>query len=109
MDSIEIKRLDKEHIIHSWAVNEDLDPLVINDVDGPYLIDGDDNRILDFACGSVCVNVGHKHPKIVAAIQKQAEQICYIRPSFTCESRAVLGKTLAEVTPGDLNKFFFTQ
>jgi taurine--2-oxoglutarate transaminase len=108
MDSIEIKSLDKEHIIHSWVVNDDLDPFVIKDVEGPYLIDGDDNRILDFACGSVCVNVGHKHPKIVAAIQEQAEQICYIRPSFTCESRAALGKALAEVTPGDLNKFFFT-
>jgi len=108
MDSNEIKQMDKEHIIHSWVVNDGLDPLVVKDVDGPYIIDGEGNRILDFACGSVCVNVGHKHPKIVAAIQAQAESICYIRPSFTCESRAALGKALAEVTPGDLNKFFFT-
>ena len=42
MDSIEIKSLDKEHIIHSWMVNDDLDPLVIKDVEGPYLIDGYD-------------------------------------------------------------------
>lgn len=108
MESAEIKKIDKEHIIHSWVVNDDLDPLVVKDVAGTYLIDGKNNQILDFACGSVCVNIGHKHPKIVAAIQQQAEHICYIRPEFTCESRAAFGKALAQVTPGDLDKFFFT-
>ena len=108
MDSSEIKKLDKLHNLHSWAVNADLDPIVISDVDGIYLIDSEGRKILDFSSQLMCVNVGHKNKKIIKAIQEQAEKVCYLYPGFAYESRAKLGRTLAEVTPGDLNKFFFT-
>jgi taurine--2-oxoglutarate transaminase len=108
MDSAEIKKLDKIHVMHSWAVNAALDPTVISDADGVYIIDGEGRKILDFSSQLMCVNVGHKNQKIIKAIQEQAEKVCYLYPGFAYESRVKLGQALAEVTPGDLNKFFFT-
>src|SRR5207247_1069201 len=54
------------------------------------------------------VNLGHGHPKVVRAIQEQAERLCYVTPSFGEESRAELARLIAEVTPGDLTKTLFT-
>ena len=108
MDVDEIKRLDKAHIMHPWAVNASIDPTVITDVDGIYLIDSSGRRIIDFSSQLMCVNVGHKNQRIIKAIQEQAEKVCYVYPGFTYESRVKLGQSLAEVTSGDLNKFFFT-
>jgi taurine--2-oxoglutarate transaminase len=108
MDAQEIKKLDKMHILHSWSVNASLDPRVIKDVDDVYFIDADGRRFLDFSSQLKCVSVGHKNKKIIKAIQEQADKICYLSPGFAEESRAKLAKALAEITPGDLNKFFFT-
>jgi len=108
MEASEILKFDKMHNLHPWSVNETLNPMVITDVDGVYFTDSDDRKFLDFSSQLKCVSVGHKNQKIVKAIQAQAEKICYISPAFAEESRAKLGKALAGVTPGDLNKFFFT-
>jgi taurine--2-oxoglutarate transaminase len=108
MDAQEIKKLDKMHIMHSWSVDASLNPRVIKDVDGAYFIDSDGRKFLDFSSQLKCVSVGHKNKKIIKAIQEQADKICYLSPGFAEESRARLGKALAEITPGDLNKFFFT-
>ena len=108
MDAAEIKRLDRAHVMHSWAVNASLDATIISDVDGVFLIDINGRKILDFSSQLMCVNVGHKNQRIIKAIQEQAEKVCYLYPGFAYESRVKLGQALAEVTPGDLNKFFFT-
>lgn len=108
MNPEEVKRLDRRHVLHSWSVNDTLDPLVITDVDGVYFIDQNERRILDFSSQLKAVNIGYKHPRVIKAIQDQAADICYISPSFAHASRSRLARDLAEVTPGDLNKFFFT-
>ena len=108
MDKEEIKKLDKMHIMHSWSVNEGLDPKVITGAEGVYMIDADGKKIMDFSSQLKCVNTGHNVPRIVKAIQEQAEKLCYIGPGFAYEARSKLGQALAGVTPGDLNKFFFT-
>lgn len=108
MDVDEIKRLDRMHIMHTWSRNAALDPTVITDVDGVYIFDKEGKKILDFSSQLKCLNVGHKNQRIIKAIQEQAEKVCFLSPAFAYESRSKLGKALAEVTPGDLNKFFFT-
>jgi taurine--2-oxoglutarate transaminase len=45
---------------------------------------------------------------VVAAIKEQADKLCFIAPSFANEARSRLAKRIAEVTPGDLTKTFFT-
>lgn len=42
----------------------------------PYIWDGDGNRLLDFASQLVFTNIGHQHPKVVAAIREQAAKLC---------------------------------
>ena len=54
------------------------------------------------------MNIGHQHPKIVAAIKEQADRLATIGPPMANESRSRLGRLLAEVTPGDLCMSFFT-
>jgi len=82
MDKNEVKRLDKMHIMHSWSVNEGLDPRVITGAQGVYMVDADGKKILDFSSQLKCVNAGHNMPRIVKAIQEQAEKLCYIGPAF---------------------------
>jgi taurine--2-oxoglutarate transaminase len=103
-----IKALDRRHIIHSWSVQADLDPMVVETGEGVYFWDADGNKYLDFSSALVNLNVGYQHPKVVQAIAEQAEKLCYGRPDWALLSRSRLVKDLAEVTPGDLNHFFFT-
>jgi taurine--2-oxoglutarate transaminase len=76
--------------------------------EGPYFWDADGKRYLDFASQLVNTNVGHQHPKVVKAIQEQAAKLTFASPSMATEPRGLLGKKLAEITPGDLKKTFFT-
>ena len=108
MNLSDIKRLDREHVIHSWSVQAAVDPLVITKTQGVYMWDENGKRYLDMFSQQVNHNIGHQHPKVVEAIKRQAEKVCYVAPGFAYESRSFLGKALAEITPGDLKKFFFT-
>ena len=96
-----------DHVLVAWSAQGGLKQVVITRAEGSWLHAGD-RRILDFSSGLINVNLGHGHPKVVRAIQEQAERACYITPSFGEESRATLARLLAEVTPGDLSKTIFT-
>jgi taurine--2-oxoglutarate transaminase len=76
--------------------------------EGSRFWDSDGKRYLDFGSQSVSLNVGHQHPRLVAAIKKQAERLCTISPKFANDARSELARLLAEVTPGDLTRTFFT-
>jgi len=98
----------KEYVLHSWSVQDALDPIAVAGSEGRYFWDHDGKRYLDFASQLVNVSIGHQHPKIVAAIKEQAEKLCTIGPPMATEARSMLARMLAEVTPGDLQMSFFT-
>jgi taurine--2-oxoglutarate transaminase len=104
----EIRRLSREHTFFNWNAQGQFQPRVITKGAGCYFWDSDGNRYLDMTSQLMCVNIGHQHPKVVEAIVKQAQELCYVSPLFTHAARAELGRTLAEIAPGDLNKTFFT-
>jgi taurine--2-oxoglutarate transaminase len=54
------------------------------------------------------VNIGHGDPRVTKAVVEQMQQVAYITPSCVTKVRGSLGKRLAEICPGDLNKAFFT-
>ena len=85
-----------------------LSPLAVAGAEGRYFWDYDGNRYLDFASQLVNVNLGHQHPKVVAAIKEQAEKLTTIGPPMAHETRSELARLIAEVTPGDLTMSFFT-
>ena len=67
--------LDRTHVFHSWSVQAEINPMTIVASEGSYIWDGDGNRLLDFASQLVFTNIGHQHPKVVAAIQEQAAKL----------------------------------
>ncbi|TML88657.1 MAG: aminotransferase class III-fold pyridoxal phosphate-dependent enzyme [Actinobacteria bacterium] len=98
----------KQYVLHSWSVQDAIDPIPVAGGEGRYFWDYDGKRYLDFASQLVNVSIGHQHPKIVAAIKEQAERLCTIGPPMATEARSTLARLLAEVTPGDLQMSFFT-
>jgi taurine--2-oxoglutarate transaminase len=98
----------KHYVLHSWSVQNALDPIPVAGGEGRYFWDFDGKRYLDFASQLVNVSIGHQHPKVVAAIKEQAEKLCTIGPPMATEPRSTLARLLAEVTPGDLEMSFFT-
>lgn len=103
----EIVDLNKEYTFFSWSAQGALKPIPVTRAEGVYFWDADGKRYLDFASQLVNQNAGHQHPKIVKAIQDQAAILTFVSPSAATEPRGLLGKKLAEITPGDLKKTFF--
>src|SRR5213596_2886952 len=98
----------KRYVLHSWSVQDAINPIPVAGAEGRYFWDYEGKRYLDFASQLVNVSIGHQHPKVVAAIQEQAEKLTTIGPPMAHEARSELARLLAEVTPGDLTISFFT-
>lgn len=99
---------NKSYTLTSWNAQGTWNPIAIDRGEGVYIYDVNGKRYLDWSSQLVNVNIGHSHPHVVKAIQEQAAKLCYVDPSFATEPRGRLGELLAEVTPGDLTKAFFT-
>jgi taurine---2-oxoglutarate transaminase len=104
----EIVALCRKHTLFEWSVQPKVDPIPVARARGVYFWTPEGKRYLDFNSQLMCTNIGHSHPKVVKAIQEQAETLCYANPFMATEPRARLGAKLAEITPGDLDTFFFT-
>lgn len=96
------------HTLTSWSKQKGINPPVIDHAKGVYIYDSDGKRYLDFSSQLVCVNIGHGHPKVTEAVREQMEKVSYVYPGMTTSVRAELGKKLSEITPGNLNRLFFT-
>ncbi|WP_405979979.1 aspartate aminotransferase family protein [Streptomyces sp. NBC_00158] len=103
-----VKAADRAHVFHSWSAQALIDPLAVAGAEGSYFWDYDGNRFLDFSSQLVNTNIGHQHPKVVAAVQEQAAKLCTLAPGFAVDVRSEAARLIAERTPGDLDKIFFT-
>lgn len=108
MSTNDISAENKKYVIFPWSKQAGLNPIAVTRAEGPFFWDIDGKRYVDFANQHVCVNAGHQHPKIIAAIKAQADELCYVAPSFATDIRGQLARMIAEVTPGDLCKTYFT-
>ena len=104
----EIVELCKAHTLYEWSAQSKADPIPVAGAKGCWFWTPEGKRYLDFNSQLMCVNVGHGHPRVVEAIQQQAATLCYVNPFLASEPRARLGQRLAEVAPGDIDTFFFT-
>ncbi|MCH9731836.1 MAG: aspartate aminotransferase family protein [Actinomycetia bacterium] len=100
--------LDRAHVFHSWSAQADISPMPIVASEGCHVWDGEGNRLLDFSSMMVNTNIGHQHPKVVAAIAEQAAKLCTVAPQHANDARSEAARLIAERTPGELNKVFFT-
>jgi taurine--2-oxoglutarate transaminase len=108
LTSQEIVQMGREYTFFSWSVQGLANPIPVERAEGAYFWDADGKRYLDFSSQLMNTNIGHQHPKVVKAIQDQAAKLCFVHPGNTTEVRGLLGRKLAEVTPGNLKKTFFT-
>src|SRR3954466_11189865 len=107
MTGEEIVALTKKHTLFEWSAQSKVDPIPVARAKGIYFWTPDGKRFIDFNSQLMCVNVGHGHPTIIRAIQEQVETLAYANPYMATEPRARLGAKLAEITPGDIDVFFF--
>jgi taurine---2-oxoglutarate transaminase len=99
---------DRAHVFHSWSAQGLISPLAVAGAEGSYFWDYEGNKYLDFASQLVNTNIGHQHPKVVAAIKEQADKLCMIQPAFANDARSEAARLITELAPGDLNRVFFT-
>lgn len=77
--------------------------------EGIYFYDADGNRYTDFTSGIGVTNTGHSHPRVVAAIQEQANAMIFGQMNIVIPPATVrLAEKLNEVTPPAINRFFFS-
>jgi taurine--2-oxoglutarate transaminase len=108
MSGEEIVALSKKHTIYEWSAQGAIDPIPVSGAKGVYFWTPEGKRFIDFNSQLMCVNIGHGDPRVVKAIQDQAAALPYANPFMATEPRARLAAKLAELTPGDLDVFFFT-
>jgi len=100
--------LDRQYVFHSWSAQAALKPLVIESARGCYVTDADGNRLLDLSSQLVNTNIGHQHPKVVAAIKAQADLLCTVAPQHANAARGEAARLIVERAPDPNSKVFFT-
>ena len=100
--------LDRAHVFHSWSAQAALNPMVFAGGEGSYVWDYEGTRYLDFSSQLVNTNIGHQHPKVVAAIQEQAAKLATIAPQHANDARGEAAKRIADLAPDGMTKVFFT-
>jgi len=97
-----------ELVFHPWSVQGPRTAPRFVCGSGSYLIDADGRRYLDFSSQLVFTNLGHQHPRIVAAIKQQADQLCTLAPAHACDVRGEAARLIVEVAPDGLGHVLFT-
>ena len=104
----EILPLSMEHSFWTWSAQAKVTPIPVTHAKGVYFWDADGKRYLDFNSMVMCVNIGHGDERVINAIAEQAKQLPFAGPPMATKPRAILGKMLSEITPGNINRFLFT-
>ncbi|HRN79872.1 MAG TPA: aminotransferase class III-fold pyridoxal phosphate-dependent enzyme [Ferruginibacter sp.] len=104
----EIVQQNLDYTLFSWSKQKGIAPIAVQYAKGVYLYDFDDKKIIDFSSGLMNVNIGHGDQRVTDAVIKQMQEVAYVTPSCVTKVRGELGKKLAEICPGNLNKAFFT-
>jgi taurine--2-oxoglutarate transaminase len=94
--------------LFSWSKQRGISPIAVKYGEGVYLYDYEGKRYLDFSSGLMNVNIGHGDQRVTDAVVKQMKEVSYATPNCVTKVRGELGKKLAGICPGDLNKAFFT-
>jgi len=103
-----IKQQNKEHTFFSWSVQSQVNPMVVEKAEGVYLYTKEGKKILDFSSQLMNVNIGHGRQEVTTAVAEQMKKFSFVSPSIATDVRGQLGAKLAEITPGNLSKTFFT-
>jgi taurine--2-oxoglutarate transaminase len=104
----EIVALTRKHTLYEWSAQSKVDPIPVARADGIYFYTPEGKRFIDFNSQLMSVNIGHGDQRVIRAIQDQVATLAFANPFMATEPRARLGAKLAEIAPGDIEVFFFT-
>jgi taurine--2-oxoglutarate transaminase len=107
-DGATVARNDRSHVFHSWSAQGLINPIPVAGGEGSWFWDYEGKRYLDFSSQLVNLNIGHQHPRLIAAIQEAAGRLCTVAPSFANADRGEAARLITELAPGDLDMVFFT-
>jgi len=108
MTGQEIVDLTKKHTLFEWSAQSRVDPIPVARAKGIYFWTPEGKRFIDFNSQLMSVNIGHGDQRVIDTITEQAKVLAYANPFMATEPRARLGAKLAQITPGDIDTFFFT-
>jgi taurine--2-oxoglutarate transaminase len=108
MTGKEIVDLARKHTLYEWSAQSKVDPIPVARAKGIYFYTPEGKRFIDFNSQLMSVNIGHGDQRVIQAISEQSATLVYANPFMATEVRARLGAKLAEITPGDIDTFFFT-
>jgi taurine--2-oxoglutarate transaminase len=97
-----------ELVFHPWTVQGPRTVPTFVGGEGSYLVDEDDRRYLDFSSQLVYTNLGHQHPRIVAAVAEQARRLCTLAPGYASDVRGEAARLIVDVAPDGLGHVLFT-
>jgi adenosylmethionine---8-amino-7-oxononanoate aminotransferase len=108
-----IVALDKRRVWHPYTPMDryraEVDPIVVERAEGPYLFDVDGQRLIDANSSWWVAALGHNHPRLVAALRRQAERNCHSAlAGMTHEAAAELAEALCGAAPEGLEHVFYS-
>jgi taurine--2-oxoglutarate transaminase len=104
----DLDRYEVENVFHSWSFQPGVSPKRVASAKGVRFKDEDGREFLDFSSCFVSHNIGHQDLRVVDALIEQARSLCSFAPNFSTRPRAHLARLVAEITPGDLSRTFFS-
>jgi taurine--2-oxoglutarate transaminase len=99
---------ERSTVLHSWCIPADWDAPTVVAAEGARLVTAEGRSILDMSSLSECSNLGHQHPRVVAAIRAQAKQLCFVTSAWGAAPRARLAQLLLEKAHFPGGRVFFT-
>lgn len=84
------------------------EPLVADRAQGHHVWDIDGRQYLDFFGGILTISVGHCNPKVTGKIKEQTDRLQHVSTAYVTEPAVALAEKLAQITPGRLQKSFFS-
>ena len=112
-DRRRIVQLDKSRVWHPYTemtrYRAEVEPLVVAEARGSRLVDADGKTYLDGNGSWWTCALGHNHPRLVAALKQQAEQLCHTAlAGIAHENASELAEALVSVAPDGLEHVFFS-
>lgn len=107
-DKKDLDTYEVENLFHSWSYQPSDSPPRVVTAKGMRFTTEDGRERLDFSSCFVSHNIGHQDPRVLEAIREQANILTSFAPSMSTKPRALLGRVLSEVTPGDLERSFIS-
>ena len=108
MDEKQIIDYQKKYVLQSWSRQKDTNPIAVAKAEGIYFYDYSGRRYTDMSSQLVNLNLGFGNRDIAEAIGKQADQYCFIGPSYANEARSTLAKMIIDLLPETFGRVFFT-